>query len=343
MNKAAKFVKEKIEKNEDKIFWFLFCSIVVLNAILFFFAATSLGQTLVVLTTISGLIILWYTTWYTKDGIFKAIIYSAAFFSAIVSLQGSVPVVAPIVDISLGETTYGFVHDTHTTTWREFKIAVKPPLLLTKIDSLNCRDYDIVPIKRGRYDAMLEPIKMYFENNFSEGNDAFYRTLSICLDHSKGLDAWKLGTLSTSIYLESIQPVRVFLPNLPFARNADNNQYITRTLNIENKSLYYTDIMLSNDETFPVIFWTRLQIKNDTDAYDSLRNLVFDNSCENVLAYPVLELDNFAKVREPQIIQDGTILGNYTIRLGTTSWFLNANRLEPRESKTYYLVFECEK
>ena len=190
---------------------------------------------------------------------------------------------------------------------------------------------------------MLEPIKMYFKNNFSERNDTFYRTISICLDDSKGLDAWKLGTLSTSIYLESIQPVRVFLPNWTLARNADNNQYITRMLSMQNRSLYYTDITLSNDETFPVIFWTNLKIKNDTEAYDSLKKLVLDNSCEKVLAYPVLELNNFTKIREPQIIQKGTILGNYTVNLGATSWFLDINRLEPRESKTYYLVFECGK
>lgn len=260
----------------------------------------------------------------------------------VLSLQAAVPIFAPIIDLSIGTTTYGFIYENYTSTWREFNIDVHPPLFLTNIDDLNCRTYDIVRAKQGQQDAVLEPLTIMNLTNQDPDLKYFYRTLKICWNSNAKIDAWKLGKLSTSVHLESIQPVNVhtfgMLSEMPGEKGGDNSNYLASQLNIDNNRTYYAPITLSNNEYFPVRFFTKLWIKNDSQAYNSLKEMVAEKNCNRFVAYSVPS-DNTSNIIAST---DKMILGNNSINLGATSWFLNIDHLEPRETKGYQIKFECK-
>lgn len=91
-----------------------------------------------------------------------------------------------------------------------------------------------------------------------------------------------------------------------------------------------------------IIYNTTLRIENNTPARDSLRELVFDKNCRNVLIYPVLELNNLTKINIQEVSREW-IMNNNSITFGDMGGFLKIDRLNPGETETRYLIFECER
>jgi len=261
---------------------------------------------------------------------------------AILSIQASVPIFAPIVDISIGDIKHGFVQNNYTSVRREFKIDIKPPLLLTKLN-FNCQEYDIAFVKRERLNAPIGPLQIESINKAQEF-PGFYKTIKICLDSNKKIDAFKLGTLSTSAYLETIQPIYVHINQKTSKTGDDNTNYITRRLTKRKDNLLTTEITIINLENYPITLWTNLKMKNDSQAYKSLKELVNSETCKkNIVAYSIADYNNLTKIREVHNIHREQILGNYSINFGLITGILNIDHVEPYEKKSYYFAFECEK
>jgi|GEM_PF-1945373 len=271
------------------------------------------------------------------------------FLFAIISLQVAVPIFAPIIDISLGNEKFGIVYDNYTMAYRGLNIDVRPPLYLTNWDYFNCQEYNLLEAIRMRgwaTDPSLKPLKVGVLNQIPYSGEIpapFYRTLRVCLNSDSQLNAWKLGKLSTSIYLDSIQPLAVGVSDgSSFDMIGDNNGKIFRgdIRQLTNHS-YFEKISFANYENFPISIWADLEINNKTN--EILRYLVISKECKkNIVVYPAIELNNLTKINEPQEITREEILNNDTITLGKPDTYFNMGQLEPYQTKIYYLIFECE-
>ncbi len=306
------------------------------------FIQTLFGFIVIFIYFIFILLYLWFNLQKEDSIKIKISLGVITFIAAIITLQGSIPVFAPKLDISVGDTTYGFVYENYTTTYREFKIDVSPPLFLTNIDRFNCRDYDLMLVNRGEVNVLLEPLKINLTNPSSEF-PGFYKTIQVCLNPKTNIDAWSLGKLSTSVYLVSKQPVRALMSNTP--NNGNDSGTIHSNIERLNKlddNRYYMQTEVTNIERFPVSFITTLKIENNTPARDSLRELVVDKNCRNVLIYPVLDLNNLTKINIREVSREW-IMYNNSITFGDMGSFLKIYRLNPGETQMRYLIFECER
>lgn len=320
---------------DKKILWFF---LIIISLVFGLFYIGSFYSRLIfgVIITLVFLIFheSYWKKWFEKQD--KKILF-IKFFAGLILLQAAVPIFAPNIDISFGETRYGIVTDEDTWTSKELIVGIRPPLF----PLVKCQEYDL-----GYVLDVVEPIYLSVVE-VNEGSDKYrdlpnyYKGIKVCL--KRNIDNWVFNKVTTSVDFQSVQRIPIFIDSKRITRIPNpigENYFIIDKWDFDDSLALYRDISISNKAYYPVYLINKIYLINNTDLTNSILEITKKAICDdNMMSYYFVNIsDNGA---EGGIIAQGSVYVTYIFDRGNVSVYFPESKIEARDEKNYRFKLSC--